>query len=60
MPEPAGAVATIVVPSELTLVTLAEVLPKLTRDDDVKPVPMIFTVVPPGPDVGSSDVTVEE
>ena len=60
VPTPAGAVASMVVPSELTLVILAEVPPKVTRDEEVKPAPMIFTVVPPGPDVGSSEVTVEE
>ncbi len=57
VPEPAGAVAVMLV--ELLTVKLgAAVAPKLTAPAPVRPVPVMVTEVPFGPEVGLSAVTV--
>ena len=59
VPDPAGEVAVIEVPSELTETLEAVALPKLTVDPCVNPVPLIVTMVPPvaGPEFGDSSAT---
>src|SRR5208337_422115 len=57
---PAGLVAVICVPAELTTTFVAGVVPKSTAVAPVKPAPVIVSVVPPakGPSVGLMPVTV--
>ena len=57
VPVPAGLVAVIEV-SLLTVNEVAAVLPNFTEVAPVKPVPVIATEVPTGPDVGDLPVTV--
>ena len=54
VPDPAGDVAVITVPVELTTTEVAESRPKSTFAPGVKPFPLIVTVVPPvaGPEPG--------
>ena len=56
VPVPAGAVAVIEV-ALLTVNEVAAVLPKLTAVAPVKFVPLTWTVVPAGPELGLTPVT---
>jgi hypothetical protein len=57
---PAGTVAVICVPVAFTVKVVALTLLKLTAVAPVKPVPVIFTTVPTGPEVGVKDVMVTQ
>jgi hypothetical protein len=55
---PVGAITMIVVPVDLTLIVVPCSVPKSTPVTAPNPLPVMVTLVPPGPEVGVSALTV--